>query len=311
IGQYFSKFYPPEDVESGKPERDLGIAASTGRFEDEGWRIRKDGSRFMAIAVLTAVHSPAGALLGFSKVTRDMTERYEAENAQKLLNRELEAFSYSVAHDLRAPLRGMNGFAQVLVDKYGTQLDAQGQDWLQEILLNAKKMGELIDALLSLARLARSELHAERVDLTAVAHEAAAQLAADSPVVVDLVVQDGLVAEVDRALALRIFTNLLGNAFKFTQNTAAPRVEVGTVEHEGAPAFFVRDNGAGFDMAFAGKLFTPFHRLHTVREFPGTGIGLATVQRIVHRHGGRVWAEGRVDGGATFYFTLPRRLSEA
>jgi signal transduction histidine kinase len=232
----------------------------------------------------------------------------EAEGA----TRELEAFSYSVAHDLRAPLRGMNGFAQVLLDSYRDKLDAQGQDWLAEIVLNAKKMGELIDGLLSLARVTRSELKTERVDLTSVAREAVAQLAASDPhrsVTVHL--QEGLRADADPRLVRALLDNLLGNAWKFTGKATSARIELGAGDKDGKVAFFVRDNGAGFDMAFADKLFAPFQRLHTAVEFSGTGIGLATAQRIVHRHGGRISAEGTVDVGATFYFTFPVRASGA
>jgi light-regulated signal transduction histidine kinase (bacteriophytochrome) len=204
----------------------------------------------------------------------------------------------------------MNGFAQVLLDTYADKLDAEGKDWLHEIVLNAKKMGELIDALLSLARVTRSDLTRERVDLSALAREAVQRLVASEPHrTVSVHVEADLHAEVDPRLARALLTNLLGNAWKFTSKAAAPRIELGAIEKDGALAFFVRDNGAGFDMAYASKLFAPFQRLHTVVEFPGTGIGLATVQRIVHRHGGRVWAEGSVDAGATFYFTLPSRGS--
>jgi light-regulated signal transduction histidine kinase (bacteriophytochrome) len=238
-------------------------------------------------------------------------QRDQAESALKLANQELEAFSYSVAHDLRAPLRGMNGFAQVLLDAYQDKLDAEGQDWLQEILLNARKMGELIDGLLSLARVTRSELKPEHVDLSAVAHETAARLTASEPDrPVQMTVQQHLRAHVDSRLARALLENLLSNALKFTSRVSAACIEVGAIDKEGSYTFFVRDNGAGFDMAFASKLFTPFQRLHTVEEFPGTGIGLATVQRIVHRHGGRIWAEGAVGVGATFYFTFPTRTSE-
>ncbi|MEO8875280.1 MAG: PAS domain S-box protein, partial [Polyangiaceae bacterium] len=312
VGQHFSVFYPPEDIRDGKPERALKTAELEGRSEDDGWRLRKDGSRFLANVVITAVFDSSGKLFGFAKVTRDVTERHLAETALKHANRELEAFSYSVAHDLRSPLRAMNGFAQVLLDHYENQIDAEGRDWLQEILSNARRMGDLIDALLSLARTSRSELHPERVDLSAIARDAASLLGRAEPErSIDLIIAENLVAEVDPPLARAIFDNLLGNAWKFTQKISNARVEVGQAEIEGVRTFFVRDNGAGFDMAFASKLFAPFHRLHTDAEFSGTGIGLATVQRIVQRHGGRVWAEGHVDGGATFYFTLPGRLGAA
>lgn len=246
-----------------------------------------------------------------SSAIRDITERKSTEIALKLANRELEAFSYSVAHDLRAPLRGMNGFAHVLLETYKDKLDADGQDWLREILLNAQKMGDLIDGLLSLGRVTRSELRPERVDLSAMARETVDRLRAFEPRrVVDAAIADNLTADVDLRLARTLFENLLGNAWKFTANVGAASVAFGSTDVGGSPAYFVRDNGAGFDMAFAGKLFAPFQRLHTVDEFPGTGIGLATVQRIVHRHGGRIWAEGAVGEGATFDFTLPARASE-
>jgi PAS domain S-box-containing protein len=270
---------------------------------------RKNGTEFPIEISLSPLETEDGVLV--SSAIRDITERKVTETALKIANRELEAFSYSVAHDLRAPLRGMNGFAQVLLDTYKDKLDADGQDWLAEILLNAKKMGELIDGLLSLARVARSELRPEHANLSAIAHEIAGRLRATEPHrKVEVAVQEGLRAHVDVRLARALFDNLLGNAWKFTSKVPAARIEVGSARTDGRPAFFVRDNGAGFDMAFANKLFSPFQRLHTADEFAGTGVGLATVQRIVQRHGGRVWAEGTVDGGATFHFTLPARAQE-
>ena len=200
----------------------------------------------------------------------------------------------------------------MLLTTYGDKLDAEGQDWLQEIVSNASRMAELIDGLLSLGRVTRGELKTERVDLSGLARDVAGQLAAAEPdrqVQVD--VQDGLNADVDPRLARVLLGNLLENAWKFTGKASSARIEFGASQKNGAPAFFLHDNGAGFDMAYAGKLFAPFQRLHATGEFPGTGIGLATAQRIVHRHGGRIWAEGMVGAGATFYFTLPRKTSGA
>ncbi len=307
----------PADRASEEPEILRRLAQGhVERFDTV--RLRKDGSAVDVSVTSSPVRDSTGKLIGASKVARDIIERRRAEQAlaaakdtAEAASRELEAFSYSVAHDLRAPLRGMNGFAQVLLDAYRDKLDADGQDFLQEILLNARKMGALIDALLSLARLTRSELRRSAVDLSSVFRATARRLSSAEPErTVELVVQDGLTADVDPTLAQALFDNLLGNAWKFTGKTPAARIELGVTDRDGARAFFVRDNGAGFDMAFANKLFAPFQRLHTAAEFPGTGIGLATVQRIVHRHGGHVWAEGAVDAGATFYFTLPARGSE-
>ena len=245
----------------------------------------------------------------------EMAARFERQDAALLrsrdaaeaANRELESFSYSVAHDLRAPLRGMSGFAQVLLTSYGDKLDADGEDALQEIVLNARRMGALIDALLSLSRVTRTVPKPERIDLSAMALGAAERLAATEPArTVTVVVEPGLTADLDPALARNLIDNLLGNAWKFTGQVASARIEVGAIATATERGFFVRDDGAGFDMAYATKLFAPFQRLHTTTEFAGTGIGLATVQRIVHRHGGRVWAEGTVGHGATFHVAFPR-----
>jgi PAS domain S-box-containing protein len=264
---------------------------------------RKDGSEFPAEISLSPMDTEGGRLI--IAAIRDVTARRAVERALKAANRELEAFSYSVAHDLRAPLRGMSGFAQVLLDNYHDRLDSDARDYLGEILSNARQMSGLIDALLSLARVARVPLRREWVDLTEVARASAYQLAAADPhreVVVE--VADGLWADADPDLARTVVDNLLGNAWKFTRHVAAPRIEVGITGDGERRALFVRDNGAGFDMAFADKLFAPFQRLHTVGEFPGTGIGLASVQRILHRHGGEIWADSRIGQGATFYFTF-------
>ena len=276
-------------------------------------RRRKDGRVIDVSVTVSPIRDAAGHVVGISKVARDITGRRRdeaalarAKDAAEAASRELEAFSYSVAHDLRAPLRGMNGFAQVLLEDYTDRLDAEGQDCLHEIVSSAQKMGALIDALLALSRVARTDLKTEPVDLSALFRAIAAQLAATDPHrTLSVVVQEGLWADVDLQLARTLFDNLIGNAWKFTSRIPAARITFGAIDDNGTRGFFIRDNGAGFDMAYASNLFAPFQRLHTVTEFPGTGIGLATVQRIVHRHGGRIWAEGRVDEGAVFHFTLP------
>ena len=222
-------------------------------------------------------------------------------------NKELEAFSYSVSHDLRAPLRAMDGFSQALIEEFSDRLPSQGRDYLGRVRAAAQRMARLIDDLLALSRVTRTELRREAVDLSALAWSAGEELSRCEPGRrVDFSVAPGLRAQGDPALLLVVLDNLLGNAWKFTALKPRARVEFGAAESDGQTSYFVRDDGAGFDPAYTGKLFGAFQRLHGSSEFPGTGIGLATVQRIIRRHGGEVWAEGAVGRGATFRFTLPR-----
>jgi PAS domain S-box-containing protein len=318
VGQHVSRLVP-DDRADEEPEilRRLSRGERVEHFDTV--RVHKDGHQIHVSVTSSPVRDSAGRLIGASKIVRDISERRRAEaalarakDAAEAASRELEAFSYSVAHDLRAPLRAMNGFAQVLLDDYGDRLDADGRDWLQEIVVNARKMAGLIDALLALARLTRSEPRRETIDLSALARAIVGDLAANDPTRrFELVVEDDLRAELDPMLARALVENLVANAWKFTAHVAVARIELGVTEKEGARSFFLKDNGAGFDMAFKDKLFGPFQRLHSEGEFPGTGIGLATVQRIVRRHGGRVWGEGAVNEGATFYFSFPDRSSGA
>lgn len=317
LGRHFSCFYTTEDIAAGKPHRLLEVAATEGRVEDENWRIRKDGSRLWANVVLTALRDQQGTLLGFGKVMRDLTERRRAEEVQRdgekrlalyasaleATNAELASFSYSVSHDLRAPLRTMDGFAQALLEDYADRLDNVGKDYLGRIRAASQRMAALIDDLLALSRVTRAELKHERVDLSALAGDVIDELRQSAPNrSVDVAITPGLATAGDRRLLRLVLQNLLGNAWKFTGTRSHARIEFGRLERE--PTYFVRDDGAGFDMTYADKLFGAFQRLHSPAEFEGTGIGLATVQRIVGRHGGRVWAQGEVDRGATFYFTL-------
>jgi signal transduction histidine kinase len=221
------------------------------------------------------------------------------------LNKELEAFSYSVSHDLRAPLRSMDGFSLALLEDYGDKLDDEGRDNLQRIRAASQRMGRLIDELLSLSRVTRTELAIRPVDLSAVAHEILENLRQQHPdSAVRWRIDEGLTALADKALIQIALQNLLDNAWKFTGKTAQPEIHVGAAERDGQTHFFVADNGVGFDMHYADRLFGAFQRLHHESEFAGTGIGLAIVQRIVHRHGGRIWVEAQPGRGATFFFTL-------
>ncbi len=237
---------------------------------------------------------------------KGLNENLRQQTAQLLAsNKELEAFSYSVSHDLRAPLRSIDGFSLALMEDYSDRIDAEGRDYIQRIRASTQRMGQLIDDLLNLARVARMEMQHVPVNLSALAMEVTGDLKRMHPERrIETVIPDNIVAEGDPALLKQVLVNLLGNAWKFTLLTAEPRIEFGETTVEGKRAFYVRDNGAGFDMRYAGKLFQPFHRLHSKDEFAGTGIGLAIVRRIVQRHGGRVWAEGEPERGAVFFFTL-------
>jgi light-regulated signal transduction histidine kinase (bacteriophytochrome) len=221
------------------------------------------------------------------------------------VSHELESFSYSIAHDLRAPLRSINRFSHALLEDYVEKLDTTGKKYLNFICDASQHMARLIDGLLGLARVARSVLRYQEVDLSHLAHAAITRLRASQPArCVGVVIQDRLVSNGDDRLLAIVLDNLLGNAWKFTAKRDDARIDFGATANGGQPVYFVRDNGAGFDMALAGNLFGVFQRLHSNAEFEGTGIGLATVERIIIRHGGRIWAEGNVQRGATFYFTL-------
>jgi signal transduction histidine kinase len=227
-------------------------------------------------------------------------------NRLEATNHELEAFSYSVSHDLRSPLRGIDGFSQALLEDYQDRLDVQGVDYLQRVRAASQRMAQLIDDILQLSRVTRAPLRNEQVDLSAIATAIASDLQDAHPQrQVTFRIADGIVVHGDSHLLRLALTNFLNNAWKFTARHTQAIIEFGVTNHNGTPAYYVRDDGAGFDMAYADKLFGAFQRLHPATEFDGTGIGLATVQRVIHRHGGRVWAEGRIEKGATFYFTLP------
>jgi light-regulated signal transduction histidine kinase (bacteriophytochrome) len=229
----------------------------------------------------------------------------QSQAAAEAAHRELEAFSYSVAHDLRAPLRGIDGFSQALLEDYADKVDEEGRRYLNFLRQGAQQMGRLIDDLLGLSRLARTELRRSPIDLTALARNVAAELRKAEPDrEVEIAIDDGIGGDGDASLLRIALENLLGNAWKFTGKRTGARIEVGTISVDGETVYFVRDNGAGFDPTYEAKLFGVFQRLHSTHEFEGTGIGLATVKRIIDRHGGRIWAAGEIDRGATFYFTL-------
>lgn len=285
-------------------ERDFSLRASKRGDDEMG--VLVDGFNDMLDEIGKARVEIEHGRDQLHKLNEELEQRVRDRTIQlESANKELEAFSYSVSHDLRAPLRSIDGFSRILLDDHSTVLNPEGRDYLDRVRQAAQRMGQLIDDLLKLARVTRAEPNREDMDLSTLARQVAEALQNQNP---DRKVQFAVPPELklrgDPRLLRIALENLIGNAWKFTGTRPDARVELGMLNHNAAPAYFVRDNGAGFDMAYAGKLFAPFQRLHSTEEFPGTGIGLATVQRIIHKHGGRIWAEGAVGQGAAFFFTL-------
>jgi PAS domain S-box-containing protein len=313
VGQHFSRFYIPEDLERGKPNLALEAVVTEGRFEDEGWRVRKDGSRFWASVVISALHDGAGKSRGFVKFTRDITSRKEAEEVLtrrtaelEAANDELEAFSYSVSHDLRAPLRHIDGFSDMLREECAAALTDSGRRHLGVISESVKQMGKLIDDLLAFSKMGRVEMRRARIDMNDLVKEVLQELAGEiNGRNIEWDVR--LLSDVwgDRSMLKQVWVNLLSNAVKYTRARDVAKIKIECSKKNGDLEFRVQDNGAGFDMKYAEKLFGVFQRLHKAEEFEGTGVGLANVRRVVTRHGGRAWALAKVDEGSIFYFTLP------
>ncbi len=320
LGRHFSCLYTPEDVERGKPQRDLDLATSTGRVEDEGWRMRKDGSRFWANAVIAALRDESGTLRGFGKVTQDLTERKQAEEKIRELNedvirgtaqvesvnKDFEAFVRTVSHDLRVPLRHMEGSTSLLLDELAGVNEAAAR--LSNIARSAAKLGDLVGDLLAYSQANRLRAHMESVDLNEIVDDVRnnLQLEAGSRRIRWKVATLPAVPG-DAALLRSAFSNLLSNALKFSRSRDPAIIEIGSYTGEGGESVvFVRDNGIGFDPRFAYRLFGIFQRLHPECEYEGTGIGLATVKRIVERLGGRAWAETTPGQGATFFVSFRR-----
>jgi PAS domain S-box-containing protein len=299
-------------LEAGKPQR------------IEEWVTGQDGRRLLMDTIKAPYYAPDGELLGLVGIGRDITERKQAEEEIRRLNRELEqrvldrtaqletankeleGFVYSVSHDLRAPLRHIDGFLELLQQRIGSGLDERSQHYFGNISSAARHMGQLIDDLLAFSRMGRHELSKSQVDLGALVHEIVKEL---EPETEDRTVHWHIAnlptVKGDGAMLRLVLTNLIANALKFTRNCTPAEIEIGHLPGEKESTIFIRDNGVGFDMVYADKLFGVFQRLHHADEFEGTGIGLANVRRIINRHGGKVWAEGEVDLGATFYYSLP------
>ena len=296
---HWDKITPPEylhfDFEAIAEAKDSGFSHT---YEKE--YITKSGNRVHVLIGFILVGPTRDEAVAFIV---DITAQKHAEEEVRRLNAELEAFCYSVSHDLRAPLRSIDGFAFALFQDYENKLDSEGVDFIGRIRASAKRMDELISALLSLSRLTRVELEREDVNATELAQTIASDLRQQFPDrSLGIAIQPGLTIHADRRMLRVVLDNLMRNAVKFTAKVRTPQIEIGQTEASGP--FFVRDNGVGFNMEESDKLFQPFERLHSPREFSGSGIGLATVQRIVRKHGGNIWAEAETGKGATFYFTL-------
>lgn len=325
VGRRFHRFYPSEDIARKKPDHAIAIATAEGRYQDEPTLLRKGGAPFWASVVITALRDDANRLTGFSMIARDITRRKEAEEEILRLNRalerqvqertaelhaahsEMEAFSYSISHDLRAPLIHIAGFVEMLKSDLGGGLDERSRRHLDTICSATEHLGRMIADLLALSRIGRAEMHQVRLNLGELVRDVQRELSAQlQNRVVDWRVDDLPEVYADPILLRQALVNLLANALKFTRRQPDARIELGRLPNSPEPTIFIRDNGVGFDQKYAGKLFGVFQRLHATTEFEGTGIGLAKTRRIIHRHGGRIWAESEPNAGATFYFTLPR-----
>jgi signal transduction histidine kinase len=323
------------------PGFDAMVFKASRGIEDiyELTKIRKDGSRFPAILSVTALRDAREKIIGYLLIGTDNSARKRAEEALvkaaafqsetirqlnadleqrvkertaqfEAANRELEAFSYSVSHDLRTPLRAVDGYSQVVLDKFGPQLPDDGRRYLQTIRAGAQKMGALIDDLLTFARLNRQELSKRSFDTGTLVRAALEELGSPWPErSIEVCIGTLPPCSGDPVLLKQVWLNLLSNALKYTRKRELAVVEIGCTKANGTDTFFVRDNGTGFDMRYADKLFGVFQRFHRAEDYEGTGVGLAIVQRIVHRHGGRVWADAAVDRGSTFYFTLEKEVT--
>ncbi|WP_207494975.1 sensor histidine kinase [Aridibaculum aurantiacum] len=324
IGSHISELISPAEANQEQPALHLAAARVSGRHEQDGWHTRKDGKSIYINIIISALYNADGVLLGFAHATRDITiqKQLEVENAllhdqleEKVkqrtkelatVNQELEAFSYSVSHDLRTPLRAIGGYAMMLQEDYGETLDAEGNRIINAIVSNTRMMGSLIDDLLTFSRMSRLEMLYNDIDMTGMAKECLDQLLQHEKKKHEIIIHPLPAGRGDANMLKQVWVNLLGNAIKYSSKKELPVIEIGTIETPGYSTYYVKDNGAGFNMKYANKLFGVFQRLHRTDEFEGTGLGLALAKRIISKHNGSIWAEAVENEGATFYFNLPK-----
>lgn len=327
IEKHISHFYTQAEIEKGMPEQDLKNAKEKGRYERESIRHKKDGTPFSANTILTAVFDEDGGIASFANITRDISVQKKLEEENKLLNdqleekvkartqelaivnKELEAFSYSVSHDLRTPLRAISGYSMILKEDYESQLDDEGKRILNVILDNTTMMGELIDDLLSFSKMSRLEAVHESINMNKIVQSCIHDLLKkENQDQYNITIHPLPNCKGDPSMLRQVWLNLVGNALKYTSKKSKPAVEVGTIDDSGKNIYYVKDNGAGFDMKYYDKLFGVFQRLHRQDEFEGTGLGLALAKRIVSKHSGEIWGEASPGNGATFYFYIPKTI---
>ena len=322
IGKDFALFYSAEEIAAERPRRDLAHALAQGSHRSEGWRKRPDGGSIWTEVTTSPIHGAEGELLGFVNVVHDMSESHRLQLEMTSFNEtlearisrrtadltsavsELESFAYTVSHDLRAPLRAMDGFSRILLEDQAHLLPETAQRQLVRVRENAQQMGKLIDELLRFSRINRGPMERKEVDPADIARQVAHDLYGEGDKPLPITIEPMPVCRAEPTLLRQVYANLIGNALKFSRDVKVPAIVIGCDTTQTPPAYFVRDNGVGFDMQYAGRLFGVFQRLHRAEDYEGTGVGLATVQRIVQRHGGRVWAESQPNLGATFHFTL-------
>jgi PAS domain S-box-containing protein len=328
LQQPISILYPKAEANAQSTNGNFQKVVQRSRIEYNCWQQKKDGTLFFANVMKKPLHAPDGSLRGFVRVVKDITAQKaqddEAEIFKRKLeqqvrqrtsdlevaNRELEAFSYSISHDLRAPLRSVIGFSRILHEDYASVLDAEGQRLLNNIITSAAQMSQLIDDLLKFSRMSRLEVVNTSVDVRRIVDDVILQhQQMNESVNCRFAISELPTCMADESMLKLVWFNLLDNAIKYSSKNDSPEIEIGGSRKEGTSEYYIKDNGVGFDMKYADKLFGVFQRLHSQREFAGTGLGLALVQRIVHKHNGQVWANATLNEGATFYFTIPDKKS--